>query len=278
VTRGTFLALTVAATGLVAPWATTARAVTNTTPPHVEVGTLTSASGQDFDYAGSTHHLSAGAPADNTDENIREVFWPSDSTPRVDEEVCAVWDDTADSAGAPDGNRQMGLALRIAPATSDGRGLKAITLTQNVFRGATWIFWVDVWNVKDPAHPDFVGVKSFDLLRVVGFGGRAIAPPWHVCAQAQGATFRFRVWTDGETDPGWQDAQRVFTTRLPAGWDYPGLAGGYVGHLWASQTASMTNLVTRALRSTSGTSSTPSPSGREAPAAIPVLGWPKYVG
>ncbi len=246
----------------------------------VVVGTLTSASGHHFDYTGTANRLTARGPADSVDGNIREVFWQSGSVRRSDQQVCTIWDDTSQSPGSPHGNRQMGLALRVAPATSDGRGLKAITLTQNVYGGATWMFWVDVWNVTDPARPDFDGVKQFDLHSIVGSSDHAVPPPWHVCARVQGLTFRFKIWSATEVEPTWHDATHVFTATLPNGWNYPGHAGGYVGHLHSSQTASFSDLATRPLPARS-TPSEPSRSGSPGgtdPVARSVLGWPTYVG
>lgn len=246
----------------------------------VQVGILTSASGHHFDYSETARRITARGPAGSDDGNLREVFWRPKAGPHRDQEVCTVWDDTADSSGSPDGNRQMGLALRIAPATGDGRGIKAITLTQNIYGGATWTFWVDVWRVVDPALPEFDGVKQFDLLPIVGFGDRAVPPPWHVCARATGLTFLFKIWAVTESEPAWHDATRVFTTRLPAGWDYPGHAGGYVGHLRAQQTASFSDLVTYPSASKPRRSNASRASGVRmlAPVAAPVLAWPLYVG
>lgn len=258
------------------------RPVAGERPNHdpVQVGILTSASGHHFEYSGTARRVTARGPAGSDDGNLREVFWRPKADPHRDQEVCTVWDDTADSSGSPDGNRQMGLALRIAPATGDGRGIKAITLTQNVYGGATWMFWVDVWNVTDPARPDFDGVKQFDLHSIVGSSDHAVPPPWHVCARVQGLTFRFKIWSATEVEPTWHDATHVFTATLPNGWNYPGHAGGYVGHLHSSQTASFSDLATRPLPARS-TPSEPSRSGSPGgtdPVARSVLGWPTYVG
>lgn len=246
----------------------------------VKVGVLTPASGHHFDYSETARRITARGPAGSDDGNIREVFWQSGSVRRSDQQVCTIWDDTAQSPGSPHGNRQMGLAVRIAPATSDGRGLKAITLTQNVYGGATWMFWVDVWNVSDPARPDFDGVKQFDLHSIVGSGDHAVPPPWHVCARVQGLTFRFKIWSATEVEPTWHDATRVFTATLPNGWSYPGHAGGYVGHLHSSQSASFSDLATRPLpvRSTPAGPSRSGSAGGTVPVARSVLGWPAYVG
>ena len=251
----------------------------------VEAATLSSSEGERYTYSGDAAHLTARAPALVADRSIREVFWQPDVAPTEDEQVCTVWDDTASSAGSPKGNRQMGLALRIAPATSDGRGVRAITLTQNVFAGATWIFWVDAWNVVDPGHGQstpvrqFAAVHQFDLFPIVGIGATATAPPWHVCAQVQGLTFRFKLWTGTEREPAWDDKSRVFATALPAGWDYAGHAGGYIGHLWSSQTASFSNLTTKRIKSTDATGSGQQPSWVDAaPPATAVPAQPTYTG
>lgn len=244
----------------------------------MDIGVLTSATGQHFTYSDRPDVVEVRAPDSTTDGNIREVFWRADQEPHADEEVCTVWDDTANSPGSPGGNRQMGLALRIAPATADGRGIRAITLTQNVIAGATWVFWVDVWSVTDPARPDFLGVRQFDLMPVVGFGTTAVPPPWHVCARVQGLTFRFKVWTGSDSEPTWRDPARVFTTRLPSGWDYPGHAGGYVGHLRAAQTARFSGVTASTFESPVPQSHRARRAGREVVAATPVLGWPTTIG
>lgn len=66
---------------------------------------------------------------------------------------------------------------------------------------------------------------------LVGTGDPGVAPPWNVCAQVRGALFRFKLWTGTSPEPQWRDATRVYSTRLPNGWVYPGHAGGYIGHL-----------------------------------------------
>lgn len=245
----------------------------------VEVGTLSSASGQGFGYSGTDRRLTAQAPPATTDGNLREVFWADNAPWSFDQETCATWNDTATSGGSVADNRQMGLALRISPATSDGRrGLRAITLTQNVYAGATWVFWVDVWKVVDPTEPKFHGVKQFDLRPVVGFAQATPPPPWHVCARVRGRTFTFKIWTGTNPEPTWHDTTHVFTTHLPAGWNYPGYAGGYIGHLRPGASASFSGLSTRSLPPVAsrmpGSSRTPS----VAPSATPLLGWPAYIG
>lgn len=243
------------------------------------VATLTAESGERYEFSGSPDRLTATAPATVTDGNIREVFWPEDARWQADQRSCATWEDTASSPGSPLLNRQMGLALRIAPATDDGRGIKAVTLTQNIVAGATWRFWVDVWHVTDAATPAFAGVQTFDVAPVVGAPGFGeVPPPWHVCAETVGSTFRFKLWAGADPEPPWDDPDHVFATELPAGWDYPGYAGGYVGHLRASESASFSNLTTRVLSDPSP----PRPARRRvpgiAPVAVPVLGFPTYVG
>lgn len=244
----------------------------------VEVGSLASTGRQRLTYTGSTDHLTVSAPAGIVGGETREVFWTPGARALADQQVCAVWDDTASSLDPPARNRQPGLALRIAPATADGRGVRAVTLTQNVYAGATWTFWVDVWSVTDPARPDFRGVEKFELDPIVGFGPTAVPPPWHVCARARGRTFTFKIWTGTNPEPAWDDPKQAFTTRLPAGWDYPGHAGGYIGHLRAGEQSSFSQLTTSALYSAAPQPASPRARRRIAPVATPMLGWPTYVG
>ncbi len=244
-------------------------------PPPITVDVLSSHTGEAVDWGADRNRIVATGPGDNTDGNIREVFAFAGVPESVDHQTCAVWEDTAESSGSPRGNRQMGLALRVAPVRA-GAGVKAITLTQNVYAGATWKFWVDVWWVEDPTDPEFHGVASFDLLRTVGTGATAVPPPWHVCARVRGDVFSFKLWTGSEPEPRWSDPARVFSTRLPPGWVYAGRPGGYLGHLGAGETAAFSDLRTR---------SRPSPTppaapgvGHRARPATPVLGRPGYVG
>lgn len=214
----------------------------------VHRGTLTSAKGMTYRYTGaaSTLQVVPGSPAD---ENVREVFWNDDTEWAADQEACARWDTVGNSVDG--GPIQPGLALRIAPAHADNTGIKAVTVTENVWYYGVWLFNVHVWNSKNTAAP-FTLVRSFDLSSLVGkitvVDGTTIdtmvAPPWYVCARAIGRTFSFMVWTGSNPRPSWNDPTHVFTTTLPAGWDQAGYAGGYIGHVRAGQSARFSQLTT----------------------------------
>lgn len=212
---------------------------------------LTSATGETYLFSGSRDVVFAqpGRPA--SDINVREVFWYSDSKYAADQEVCTTWNTVA--AVPSTGLLQPGVALRIAPVTADNKGIKAVTLTQNVYFGAIWLFNVHLWNSLDRAHP-FTQVAQFDLSRTVGslihggvFDPSMVPAPWHVCARASGRVFSFMVWTGSNPQPSWSDASRVQSIALPQGWDHPGYAGGYIGHLHPGQAAAFTGISTRRL-------------------------------
>ncbi|MBS1847156.1 MAG: hypothetical protein JST73_02670 [Actinobacteria bacterium] len=244
----------------------------------VNTGVLSSANGESFSFDQHGGGITASAPAGNTDGNIREVFWRSGAAFGSDEQTCATWNDDATSVGSPGGNRQMGLALRIAPATGNGRGIKAVTLTQNIWAGVTWAFWMNVWSVVDPTNTQFQALHEFDVAPIIGFGPTAVPPPWHVCARVVGLTFSFKVWTGTNPEPSWTDATHVFTASLPAGWDYPGDAGAYVGHLRSTESARFSGLSTRTLPVTATGRNSDVSAGRAAPVATPDFAWPTYVG
>lgn len=214
----------------------------------VRRATLTSDSGMTYRYAGSRQVAFAqpGVPA--SDGNVREVFWHSDSRYEADQQVCATWNTVA--AVPSTGLLQPGLALRIAPVTTEGAGIRAVTVTQNVYYGAIWLFNVHVWNTLDPTRP-FTQVAQFDLSPVVGsllhggsFRPSMVPAPWKVCARARGRTFSFKVWTGTGAEPSWNDPVRVRSVVLPPDWNRPGYAGGYIGHLHPGQAAAFSGVTT----------------------------------
>lgn len=221
--------------------------VVGTTSGPVRHATLTSPSKMTYRYAGnrSVVYAQPGSPADT---NVREVFWYPDSAYVADQQVCTTWNTVAVAGSA--GLLQPGVALRIAPVTDDGKGVKAVTITQNTFFGAIWLFNVHVWNSLDVNRP-FTQIAQFDLSAIVGsIGGagmvaaRMVPAPWHVCARATGASVAFMVWTGTRPRPSWSDPTQVFRVGLPAGWNAPGYAGGYIGHLHPYQAAAFTGVTT----------------------------------
>lgn len=214
----------------------------------VRHATLTSDSGMTYRYVGGRNVVYGlpGSPASDT--NVREVFWYADARYQVDQQVCTDFDTVASASST--GLLQPGVALRIAPATADGKGIKAVTITQNVYFGAIWLFNVHVWNTLDRARP-FTQIAQFDLSSIVGtllsggaFSSAMVSAPWHVCARAVGRNVAFMVWTGSAPRPSWNDPTHVFSTILPPGWDRPGYAGGYLGHLHPGQAAAFSDMTT----------------------------------
>lgn len=166
--------------------------------------------------------------------NDRMVFWPAAETPLGDAESCATWSSQspAQGAGVP---TQEGLALRVA--THDGI-TRAITVTKNIFANATFVLNVHVWNTSKSLPFQLVG--QFNLAQLfIERGNQKL--PWNVCARVVGAAVQVELWLTGDSPPAWGDTSHGGTVALPAGWDYPGDAGWYVGHLETGASATYAN-------------------------------------
>jgi Calx-beta domain len=185
--------------------------------------------------SGGTVESSANAPV--LSSNDRVVFWPSTEVPAADQESCATWS-SQQPTQARGVTTQEGLALRVA--TADGV-TRALTVTKDVWANANYVVNVHEWNTS--------WAQPFQLLASVNLGGYlasggAVSPlPWDVCARVVGTTLQFEVWLDGQTPPAWGDTTQGATVQLGAGWDYPGAAGWYVGHLAAGASTTYTNLI-----------------------------------
>lgn len=221
---------------------------------------LTTPSGEVYSHVSDATTATISAAPTNTDANIREVFW-RDTTPwTTNQQVCTTWDDVTDASTEAKVNAltltdvsQPGLAFRIAK-TADGSAYRAITITQNVWAGGLWLFWVDTWDTTpstDPKHDPFTGVALFDLSSSVGTISSTATtmapPPWHICARLTGSQLSFMVWTGTNPQPSWDDPVLVHTAQLPAGWDYWGYAGGYVGHLHGGKSMTYSGMSVGAL-------------------------------
>lgn len=207
------------------------------TAPPGRAATLTSTAGQIYSYTGDEHDAVAWAGDGPIDENIREVFWPAGTPFQLDHDVCMTWNDPATVADRP--YPQPGLALRIAPSGPGSSGVRAVTITQNVFGGAISIVWVDVWDSAYGTMP--TGVAKFDVGPIVAVGEGTMAPTWRVCGRVRGAKVAIKVWVDGP-EPSWSDPTHVFTTTIPDEWVQPGYAGGYIGHLHAGGAAAFSDI------------------------------------
>lgn len=213
-------------------------------PVRIRHASLTTQNWATYDYAEGIDTVTASMPPGVTDANIREVFWRADVEPAYDEQICVTWEETSESVeGDP---IQPGLAMRVASVGADNEGIRAVTLTENVLYAGTWLFNVHVWDSRQ-AVP-MVLLKTFDASGVVGriasVDGRATnsmaKPPWHLCGRTTGNRFTFKVWTQDNPEPRWDDPHQVFSVELPAGWDYAGYSGGYIGHLHPGQSATAT--------------------------------------
>jgi hypothetical protein len=187
---------------------------------------------------GAPGSMTVSAPATNQGGNLRVLLWQPDGLASVDQQTCATWPSVIDLSrtgpqGVPGKPRlwQPGIALRIA---TDGTVTKAISIAQNVWAGATWVFWVQMWDTG--AEPKMHATVEFDarhlLLRQHAGSPPSIAPPpWHVCARVLGRRLDFKIWTGRAAEPSYRDPVHAFHTLLPAGWVYPGYTGNYAGHL-----------------------------------------------
>jgi hypothetical protein len=161
--------------------------------------------------------------------NDRMAFWPAGETAAPDEQSCATWSSQT-PAEAPGVPIQEGLVLRAA--THDGV-TRAITVTKNVYANAFAIFNVHVWDTA--YRVPFTLVAQADLgPYFAAAGGEAL--PLNACARVVGDTLQFVVWLADQAPPAWPPSTvgataQGATVMLPAGWDYPGRAGWYVGHL-----------------------------------------------
>ena len=213
-------------------------------PLDIRHASLTTDNWATFDYSTGPDTVTASAPSDLTDANVREAFWRTNSQPMADAESCITWDETAASVGGRP--IQPGLAMRIASTGQNYEGLKAITVTENVYFSGVWLFNVHLWDTTSPT-PMFL-LHTFDASDIVGrivtVDGKSassmVNPPWHMCGRTTGNIFSFKVWTHDTPEPDWHDPHHVYRVTLPTGWDYAGYAGGYIGHLHPGQSATAT--------------------------------------
>lgn len=169
------------------------------------------------DPAGAT---AAAAPTTNEGGNTRLAFWPDGGPAVADQESCVAWDDEEPVT-------QQGVALRVRHEAGTTR---AITVTKNIWFLASWGFNVHVMDSGNEEQPylQILGVNLKDVL----VRGETLAPlPWHLCARVVGDEVSFKVWPADEVEPAWMDGVHGGAVTLPAGWEAPGVAGWYVGHL-----------------------------------------------
>jgi hypothetical protein len=202
-------------------------------------GSLTRDGAETYRLATSGATVTASAPLTNHHGNTRTVWWPRGQARSQVQQSCATW--SAQSSPLV----QQGIALRVRPVGRRG-AFRAITVSKNIF-GAdstgknTSFFHVHVWRTNRPAA--FQWVASFDLARVLAPNGTIAPFPWRICAMAERRRLRVRVWPEGQPKPSWNSTTHGANIQLPRGWNGPGHAGWYVGHLPPGGSASFTKLV-----------------------------------
>ena len=189
--------------------------------------------------------VTMSAPVANKDNNTRQLFWRADTRTTVNESSCEILGNESAERTQP------AVALRIA---TSGKGVRAITVTKNVWGNADYTINIYLWNttaqgpLSDPdVGKEFVNAKSFTLSGLVAPpntaapNSNAKAFPWKMCAKVVGSRLTFRVWPLAERDPGWGNPNYGGTAVLPPGWVYPGQVGGYIAHLNPGDSATFTS-------------------------------------
>jgi hypothetical protein len=202
--------------------------------PAFNVATLTTSGSNAYQLSHdpSSDAVTITAPATNTDEGGRGVFWPSGQTAMLDGESCARWQ--GENPAAP--YAQEGAALRIR-TNLDG-SVDALTVTKNIWLGAIWIFNEHIWNSNQ--SPAFTQIGHVDLRTVFDPSGDPMHPsplPWDLCAKTVGPNLSFVAWLDGSPRPAYGDTTHGGSVQVPATYVYPGQVGWYIGHLHPGQTS-----------------------------------------
>jgi hypothetical protein len=181
--------------------------------------------------------VTAAAPASNHGSNLRKVLWIKETAKSLNASSCATWRSETTSA------IQQGAALRIVKG--DGY-TRAVTVSKNIYFGATWIINLHVWDSRK--NPAFRQIGQFDLSQTLRPNGTPAPLPWRLCARALGSTLEFKVWRLGvEPEPAWDDVNHGGKATIPAKWVEPGKAGLYVGHIPAGGSATYSHVAMTAL-------------------------------
>ena len=178
--------------------------------------------------------ITVAAPTTNLGQNTRAVFARVDEHQAVDQQACITW--SAQSSWID----QQGVALRIRAGA--GGEPSAITVTKNVWFAANWIFNVHVWNPG--TVPEYSLIGQFDLSAGFRSGTTVASLPWRICARADNSVVSFSVWPLTRSRPAWTDARYGGAVALPPGYEEPGAAGGYIGHLRPGDSVSFSALET----------------------------------
>jgi hypothetical protein len=154
------------------------------------------------------------------DRNTRLLFWPAGAPEATDQESCATWASLTTAVDQP------GAALRVRP---EAGGVRALTVTRNVFGGVGFVINVHAWEPGVAGVPPALG--SFDLAAALAPGGRTLDLPWRLCARVAGDRLDLVVWPLPGPRPPFGDPVHGGGVDLPSGFTGPGHAGWFVGHL-----------------------------------------------
>jgi outer membrane protein assembly factor BamB len=220
-----------------------------------------------FGLSVSAGAVTASAPGSNVGGNSRSVFSRRADATATDEQSCATW---SSDSGRQD---QEGAALRVHAANG---GIKAITVTKNVWLAASWIFNVHVWDTSAP--PVATQIGQFNLGSVFNPNNQLVPLPWTLCARVVGSALTFIVWPTNQPTPAWNDPTHGGSVTLPSGYSDPGAACWYIGHLNPGDSAVFTSLSSGPVTSSTANPTTSGPSRTlapttppRAPTAIPTL-------
>jgi hypothetical protein len=164
--------------------------------------------------------------------NTRIVVWPRAQAASADQIACATFRSESDAIN------QEGVALRTR---RDGARTRVITVTKNVWAGATWTFNVHTWDTSQPGVPPPRAQFPLTSLASQPF-------PWRLCARVAGTVVEVSAWRitgPGQDDPVWGDPERGGSVDLGPDWAAPGQPGWYAGHLKQGHTVSYGDLVAR---------------------------------
>lgn len=232
-----------------------------------ETAVLTPDGDDEYSFTAEGSKMMVAPLAYNTGGNLRSAFWPLNGPSVADSQTCATWVQQEGDIV------QQGAALRIR-TTDDW--VRAITVTKNIYYGATWIFNFHTWdNTRTRAFDQF-GATTLDAMK-----GQSL--PWRFCARVLGSKLEFKVWPLAETEPPWGTTSHGGSATVPAGWSDPGRAGWYIGHLEPGGSASFAELGAWAYNwnppdpapsakgadTAAGTTTAPSPTTTATPGAVP---------
>ena len=204
--------------------------------PSLGAGILTGEARDHYGLTVADGVVTASAPETNTGGNTRIAFWKVADPPSTDQQTCGTWTEAHGELYQP------GAALRVR--TANGR-TTAITVTNNILYLARWNFNVHV--MDSGAEEPFHRIAYFDLSDAfrTAPGAFTVWPyPWRMCARVVGDTLSLIVWPLTDPEPAWDDPRYGGSVTLPAGWDQPGNAGWYIGHLEPSDSFAFTGLET----------------------------------